>query len=369
MRRLRVPFCKELALADARDYVPEGRTKLSTIWSLHYLRAVAALGVVVFHALGNTGWDFHLGSAGIHLFFTLSGFMMWSIAGQSTTRPLPFLAGRARRIVPMYWIATGVAVCSTWVVPRFYQASRSVPVILKSLFFIPQVGVDGGIFPVLYQGWTLQYEMFFYLLFALCLLAPVRHRLRLLSANFVVLALVGMFLEPKSPALQTYTDPMCLEFLAGVLVAHFGWRVTSPRRALHLAIWGAISFCLSDRFDDALGFASPLILAVTASALIVGLLSLEYQGKMPRRPVLLLLGEASFAIYLFQALGFALVAAFVKGAHPLIRALVYALGATATGVLIHQLIEKPLTALLKEGSRGQRNLLGWMRPMPAVVEI
>jgi exopolysaccharide production protein ExoZ len=113
MHLLKVPFGKELALADTRDYVPTGGTQLSTIWSLHYLRAVAALGVVVFHALSDTGWDFHLGAAGIHLFFTLSGFMMWSIAGQGTTRPLSFLSGRVRRIVPMYWIATGVAVCST----------------------------------------------------------------------------------------------------------------------------------------------------------------------------------------------------------------------------------------------------------------
>lgn len=346
-------------MANEPGYPSANGAQLPTIWSMHYLRAAAALAVVVFHSLSNTGWDFALGAAGIHLFFTLSGFMMWSIAGEGATRPVPFLVGRARRIVPMYWIATMVAVCSTWVAPGvFYQATRSIPMVVKSLFFIPQIGTEGGIFPVLYQGWTLQYEMFFYALFALCLLVPQRGRLRLLCVIFTMLALAGMAFKPVSPALHTYTDPICLEFLAGVLVARFRWRVASPRVALHLAVWGAIIFCLSDSFERELGFASPVILAVTTSTLIVGLLSLEGQGRMARRPVLLLLGEASFSIYLFQSLGSVLVSLLAADAHPLVGALVYSLGATATGVLIHLLVEKPLTRVLKGWGSRHRTLHG-----------
>lgn len=333
---------------------------------MHYLRAVAAIGVVLFHCLGDAGWDFGLGAAGIHLFFTLSGFMMWSIAGDSDTRPWPFLLGRIRRIVPMYWIATAVAVGSTYVVPGFfYQATRELPVILKSLLFIPQIGVDGGIFPVLFQGWTLQYEMFFYLLFALCLLAPRRIRLQLLCATFVGLAAVGMVFKPQSPALHTYTDPICLEFLAGALVARFGWRIASPRLALGMAIGGGLAFCIGDRYEPALGHAAPLILAGTASALIVGLLSLERAGRMPHDRLLVLLGEASFAIYLFQDLGFALASPFMESVHPLLRALIYALSATATGVIIHRLVEKPLTGWIKR--RGERSPTSPLPLRPPVV--
>lgn len=335
-------------MANKRIAAPAEGARLSTIWSMHYLRAVAALGVVLFHCLGDAGWDFNLGAAGIHLFFTLSGFMMWSIAGDRDIRPWAFLLGRIRRIVPLYWIATAVAVGSTYLMPGFfYQGTRHVPIILKSLFFIPQIGVDGGVFPVLSQGWTLQYEMFFYTLFAICLLVPVRTRLALLCAIFTVLAGVGTILEPQSPALHTYTDPICLEFLAGVLVARFGWRIASRRPALLVVIGGGIAFGLSDRYEPALGFAAPLILAATASALIVGLLSLERAEWMPHYRFLLLLGEASFAIYLFQDLGFALASPFMEGASPLARALVYALSAAATGVLIHRAIEKPLTAWIK----------------------
>jgi peptidoglycan/LPS O-acetylase OafA/YrhL len=81
-----------------------------------------------------------------------------------------------------------------------------------------------------------------------------------------------------------------------------------------------------------------------------------------------LLGEASFAIYLFQALGFELVSAFVTGAHPLVLALLSTLGATTVGVLVHRFIEKPLTTLLKRSEQGPRRLPKWMWPLPAMVE-
>ncbi len=336
---------------------------------MHYLRAIAALGVVLFHCLGDAGWDFNLGAAGIHLFFTLSGFMMWTIAGESDIRPVAFLLGRIRRIVPMYWLATAVAVASTYVVPGFfYQATRQVSPIVKSLLFIPQIGVDGGMFPVLFQGWTLQYEMFFYLVFALCLLAPVRIRLRLLFATFSALAVAGMIFKPSSPALHTYTDPICLEFLAGALVARFDWRIASSRLALCAAIGGGIAFCLSDCYEILLGYAAPLILAATASTLIVGLLSLERAGRMPQGRFLLLLGEASFAIYLFQDLGFALALPLAGSATPLVHAVVFALSAVATGVMIHWTIEKPLTAWMKRPGRPVRSLAMLAVPLPAAVD-
>jgi exopolysaccharide production protein ExoZ len=353
-------------LADERTGTSVAGAQHATIWSMHYLRAVAALGVVLFHCLGDAGWGFNLGAAGIHLFFTLSGFMMWSIAGERDIRPLAFLLGRIRRVVPLYWIATAVAVGSTYVVPGFfYQSTRDVPIILKSLLFIPQFGVDGGVFPVLFQGWTLQYEMFFYALFALCLLAPVRARVTLLCVAFLGLAALGMMFKPQSPLWHTYTDPICLEFLAGALVARCGWRIASPLWATCGAIGAGIAFCLSDHYESSLGEIAPLILAVTAASLIVALLSLERAGRMPHNRILRLLGEASFAIYLFQDVGFALASPIMATANPLARALVYALSAVVTGVFIHLTLEKPLTARIKRFRRAA----AWpVNPQPAMAE-
>ena len=111
------------------------------------------MGVVVFHSLSDTGQDFEFGAAGIHLFFGLSGFLMWTVTARSETSPARFVADRLRRIVPLYWIATLGAVASLWVVPGFFwQASADTARVAASLLFLPREGVAGGIYPVLYQG-------------------------------------------------------------------------------------------------------------------------------------------------------------------------------------------------------------------------
>ena len=130
------------------------------LWSIQYLRAAAALGVIAFHALSGMGHDFPFGAVGIHLFFTISGFLMWTTtAGRATDVPR-FLRSRVSRIVPLYWLATAVTLAlSRWFDGFFYQATIDPAHVIRSLLFIPQTGVEEGTFPVLYQGWTLQYEM------------------------------------------------------------------------------------------------------------------------------------------------------------------------------------------------------------------
>ena len=76
------------------------------------------------------------------------------------------------------------------------------------------------ILPVYALGWTLNYEMFFYLVFGLCLFVPLpRMRFALLAAAFLLLVACGLLFQPSSAVARTYTDPILLEFLAGVMLA------------------------------------------------------------------------------------------------------------------------------------------------------
>ena len=75
---------------------PPTRPKLH---GLQYLRAFAALQVVVFHASLAAGHPVALGSFGVPLFFVLSGFLMVAITDESS-RPGPFMKDRILRIVP-----------------------------------------------------------------------------------------------------------------------------------------------------------------------------------------------------------------------------------------------------------------------------
>ena len=77
--------------------------------NLQGVRALAAIGVVVFHfgLMPATGLPFRVGASGVDLLFVLSGFI---IAHSSTRDPRHFLTHRLIRVVPAYWIVTVVAV-------------------------------------------------------------------------------------------------------------------------------------------------------------------------------------------------------------------------------------------------------------------
>ena len=73
-------------------------------------------------------------------------------------------------------------------------------------------------YPILVPGWTLNYEMFFYLVFGLLLVAPRQIPIILLSA-FSLLVALGFVVEPQNALLKTYTSGLLLEFVAGVFIA------------------------------------------------------------------------------------------------------------------------------------------------------
>lgn len=325
-----------------------GQQAATTIWSIHYLRAVAALGVVIFHCLDDTGWQFTFGAAGIHLFFTISGFLMWSIAVGRPRSPGAFLKDRIVRIVPLYWIATAVAVLSTYAIPGyFWQATREPLIVARSLFFIPQIGIEGGIFPVLYQGWTLQYEMFFYVLFSMCLFLPKAARIPLLSAVLISLSIAGIVFAPKGPLLGTYTNPISLEFLAGVLAARLTRFQLSPRNALALTVAGWAMFIAAYNFETELSFWSSFVLPLSTGSIVLGMVMLERSGRMVYWRWLRFTGEASYSIYLFQTLGFAVVATLFPSLPALPQVMAYSVAALATGVLTFMYVERPTIKLMK----------------------
>src|SRR5688572_26949281 len=117
------------------------------------------------------------GAVGVDLFFLISGFIMVQVtvnAGRSVRDVADFLARRVARIWPVYAVATLVAVALH---PRglFYgiTTASQLRAIGKALIFYPQ-SADGAPFLGYAPhtvGWTLNYEMWFYVLFAIALFA------------------------------------------------------------------------------------------------------------------------------------------------------------------------------------------------------
>ncbi len=323
---------------------------MKTLVSLQYLRAIAALGVVLVHAAERRGWRFDIGQMGVDIFFVLSGLMMWLIAERTPRSPGRFFADRLGRIAPTYWLAT-IFVLLMWVAGM--KAGLEQPDLwhtLKSFLFIPaEYPGKGRIYPLVIPGWTLNYEMFFYAIFAVALVARARLRLAILTAAILGLVAAGLILRPDDAIASTYTDPIMLEFLAGVWlgVAWTGTMKAGRPASVSLVLIGVtLAVLLAWLAPDA-----PRVLTWGAPALLIvaGVALYERSQTVATWPWLLLLGDASYSIYLwhFPINTFWDRLAQAVHAPDWLAMLIMIAGGVAFGIAAHLLVEKPISRWLK----------------------
>jgi exopolysaccharide production protein ExoZ len=338
------------------------------------LRGIAASLVVLSHALDVIvehrilpEWfrpvGFSVGGLGVTTFFVISGFIMVTISYDDFggfSKSLVFARRRLIRIVPTYWIATLVAFALYQVAPL--SRKPSVIELAKSLTFVPYPAGPGmDMQPVLGQGWTLNYEMFFYALFTIALILPRRIGLIGLFLTFIVVVAEGSLVKPLSditPARTVFTflsDPIILLFSAGmaigVLKQHLGGRfVLRYPFWIALALLGVqivvnIVFRIPSRlpFPEVLSVWIVGALAVAACAFAAPLSGGRFEAIAEA------LGDASYSTYLFHI--FLVVA--LKMVFPIttVTAVFFVVGALLLsnlfGLVFYRSIERPISALLQ----------------------
>jgi exopolysaccharide production protein ExoZ len=321
---------------------------MKTLNGIQYLRAFAAIAVVIFHAEERTGGIFRIGAAGVDIFFVISGFIMWVMSERRPVTPLRFVVDRIERIAPSYWIVTAIMILGA-VVGLFPNMKLTASHIFGSFFFVPvRSPSNGEIWPVLVQGWTLNFEMFFYAIFAVALFLPRRAQLPLIAGIFVALVALGQLLHPQSPIAFTYTRPIILEFVAGIVLAQLRLAGRIPAGLFGLpfvvlALCGfAVIHLLSLDFDERL--CGPL-----AFALVLGVISLEKGDMLPDIPLLTYLGNSSYSIYLWHTLIISVIAKFALSHDlpPDAAVVLCVIFGTLLGILAYEGIEKPLRSLFK----------------------
>jgi exopolysaccharide production protein ExoZ len=336
--------------------------------SIQWLRAIAAIMVAMHHALYYSdvlgyqfsGREFLDLSFGIHIFFVVSGFIMIH-----TTRDFgdanawrQFLARRLIRVVPLYWLLTTVVVIGVIISPHSIEiATDKIQYILGSYFFIPVLRTDGDLRPILGQGWTLDYEMFFYFTFTFAVLLPRRWGVSILTLGFLVLAWVGRDLDKSTPVIFTWTDGMILEFLAGVYVG------LAYEKNCRLPGWVATLFIVVGLGLGVLDFAGPtFVVAGIPAALMVGGFVLGPQMKDSFATRLLArVGDASYSLYLTHAIILKLFyQAWITAVGDRLPVSVFLISsmfaAILAGLLVYYLVERPMTEYLR------RKLLGFFKP-------
>ncbi|MFZ9942911.1 MAG: acyltransferase family protein [Bacteroidia bacterium] len=229
--------------------------------NIQAIRTIAALMVCAFHLqylFMNEGETkpFPNGEMGVQVFFVISGLIMYHTTRDQykSNNPLAFLLNRIIRIVPLYLLVTFVYVADDLSADFIAEnASR----ILTTVFFIaPMTDVIGPKYgyPLLDVGWTLNYEMFFYLLFGLSMFVQ-SHRYWLLIGAFVSIGVLYQLIATGSfdPSYITYHDyphqamnfygnPIVLLFALGVLAGMVLDRIQLSRKAA-VFIFGITSIC------------------------------------------------------------------------------------------------------------------------------
>lgn len=317
------------------------------IFTIQYLRAVAAIGVVQSNIADIYSLDWRAGDAGVDLFFVISGFIMWLITRRSEVTPAQFVKRRLLRIVPLYWLLTLLLAISASIRPDLFPGDHPVlRHVLLSLLFVPHLSPEGSLFPLLAQGWTLDYEMFFYFLFALTLAGPRRYQFYFLNILLLGLVLLGYLVNPSSPVGVAYTSPLLMEFLAGLYICR-AWlanRVLGQKCAWIAVALGFASIAAKDflgiQLPEVIGFGVP------AALIVFGAVSLEQGNHVVEIRWLKFLGDSSYSIYLTHYFAWLLVAIVIAKLGGNIYSLqfypVVICAGIIGGVATYLLVEKPM---------------------------
>lgn len=333
--------------------------KLLHFNSIQVFRFFAALMVIICHSsfytherLVKESYIYGQGANGVELFFVISGFVM-IISSQSLTGVKDgwqrFAVKRIVRIVPIYWLFTTFKLLLLLKTQGVVLHSRlSFWLALKSYLFIPALNMDGEYRPLYGVGWTLNMEMFFYLLFGISLAFKFKP-IHFFAALFLPLAILSYFKKTGWPDIAFYANPVVLDFLYGMIAAKLilkGYKMPAKVAIapviiglLYLFVPAAI---VSPDYQVTYGLAAFLIIYGGASLNGAGI---QFSSK------LVYLGTASYSLYLIHPSVAPLIPAVLNSfgyKQPLISIVLSVIVAFFVGIAFYKFCEMPVTNYLKK---------------------
>lgn len=350
-------------------------TQQKNLQLIQMLRGIASILVVLYHITVNFSETFNqsfffnifdFGGSGVDVFFVLSGFII-AYANKDLvaqpTKTVTFLKRRFIRIFPIYWIIITVFLLIQLALPLYYKTHFELSTFnfFSTYLLLPNHIMINGV------SWSLTNELFFYLLFTLAILIPVKkYSLYLLLAYFVLLlvvAIAGLNLTGGNDYIGLLFFPMNIEFLLGVFIVLIVDKI-SKRWVWPLLVAGIGLFLTGAYlFDHGINIISNqssqvlyrvVLFGFPSFLVILALVKMEINDTIQVKKIFLYLGDASYSIYLIHL---PLVAAFYKIIaklginNSLLLALLNWLLFAAVcfiGIIIFLKIEKPLIKKLNQ---------------------
>lgn len=315
---------------------------MTQLISIQVLRGLAAFGVLLFHTS-----MLEVGSAGVDVFFIVSGFVMWTSTIPLKHSPWAFWKARLIRIAPLYYFYTA-AFC----LMVYAHDATILPLdeVLKSLLFIPFTNsLNHEMVPILGAGWTLNYEALFYLVFG-CALFIKRSswRFAVVCAVLALLVAARPFTDQSNPITFRSTSPLLMEFLAGMAAGALHQHIQRLTRiAGALLLLGGtvllVVLCVSyPNLPRTFKFGLP------ATMIVTGALNLEPLIRTWPMHMLKQLGDASYSLYLLHGLALRSIEWYVPAEMKTLPWMLMWIGVTTLiSYACYRCIEMPMLAHLK----------------------
>ena len=318
------------------------------------LRALAAFSVVINHMAFVENGGF-----GVDIFFCISGFIMMYVTEKGAHH---FISKRIIRIIPLYYLISIFTFVCALLIPSLFEKTAMSPVFLvKSMLFIPFDIGNGVIQPIVRVGWTLNYEVFFYLILWISL--HINHKFRAFIASGIIMLLVisGMVFDNKFIPFEYWSDSIMIEFIFGMIAytsvknltkcldfdnskVAYRFVMLVPALLMYIFMWSVKYKAI---FDDVPRF---IIFGIPAFVIFLTVFLATYGCKLPK--ILVYLGDISYSVYLLH---YFIVRLFnhyicpdgVADAVTIIIAAFLILIIIAVSSVSYYVIEKKCSALLK----------------------
>ena len=145
--------------------------------------------------------------------------------------------------------------------------------------------------------------MFFYFIFTIALLLDRRYQVIFISIVLPLLVAIGFLFHPVEAGPAIYTNPLLLEFLAGVWIAMTAERVQfTAVQASIIIILAFAALALTPFLPIDVDAWRVVVWGLPAAALVLAAVGYEQRYTAPTNMVAKGLGDASYSIYLFHGL-------------------------------------------------------------------
>jgi peptidoglycan/LPS O-acetylase OafA/YrhL len=350
--------------------------------SIQILRAFAVILVTHVHAIDlqmffsksfqqNFYYLQNLGAIGVDLFFVISGFIISHVAGNYTgiNDGIKFISRRFLRINPVYYFVSILFFVLLCFLDESIPMNSLFIRAINTLFIIPVFNFQTHFFlPLLNVGWSLSFEWLFYLIYCCTILLKVRNKLPLLLIIIVGLVVAGRIYHPNF-ILTFYSHPLLLEFLFGAIIYSLYNKIRVAKGVAIIILITGVAGYIFNIFHNFNNIAEiPNIYSgedqlnrvalwgIPSLFIFAGSLFIERAGAWRgiwNNSFLLLLGDASFSIYLchyvtnyllrlvFGAFGFFM--------NPDVAILFIMFIGITGGVIFYLKLEKPIILFFQSG--------------------